>query len=151
VLPANDQSWNDADRLPEPGQAPVWRQYNACEGEEMRPYPYGWKRDATACNADHTDIVNDEGRLKDCELRQRTRAMSPFGVGNLAGNPKVRRRSFDPVRRGDEGCLLATEPQLRCAAQTAHDRFYHGTETGFRCCAIRSDQRPSTVPELPGG
>src|SRR3970040_292265 len=68
VLHANDQSWTDADRTCKSlgKRVCLESEYNfACEGEEMRPYPYGFKRDATACNADQTDIVNDEGRLKD--------------------------------------------------------------------------------------
>lgn len=32
----------------------------ACEGAERRPYPYGYKRDATACNIDHDHVLPDE-------------------------------------------------------------------------------------------
>ncbi|MGZ3456196.1 MAG: SUMF1/EgtB/PvdO family nonheme iron enzyme, partial [Polyangiales bacterium] len=28
----------------------------ACEGEEMRPYPYGFVRDSEACNIDHFEL-----------------------------------------------------------------------------------------------
>src|SRR5258706_447549 len=60
----------------------------ACEGEEMRPYPYGFRRDPAACNADRTDILNDYGQLKDLRAPGNAypRCVSPFGVRNLAGN-----------------------------------------------------------------
>ncbi|HMJ11847.1 MAG TPA: SUMF1/EgtB/PvdO family nonheme iron enzyme, partial [Polyangiaceae bacterium] len=60
----------------------------ACEGEEMRPYPYGFKRDPTACNADRTDILDGSGKLRDLRAPGDAypRCVSPFGVRNLAGN-----------------------------------------------------------------
>ena len=53
-LPLNRQSWTDAARACEAAGARVCLDSEwtfACEGEEMRPYPYGWERDSGACNA----------------------------------------------------------------------------------------------------
>ena len=36
----------------------------ACEGEEVRPYPYGWTRDATACVIDRAWRPFAEGALQ---------------------------------------------------------------------------------------
>ena len=54
---ANHQSWTHAHRICRSlgKRVCLESEWNfACEGEEMRPYPDGWKRDASACNADHT-------------------------------------------------------------------------------------------------
>jgi formylglycine-generating enzyme len=142
TLPANGQSWTDADRTCRSlgKRVCMESEYNfACEGEEMRPYPYGFKRDATACNADHTDIVNAEGRLKDLRAPAGAypRCTSPFGIRDLAGNLEefVSIDGSSPVRPAMKGAYWQPSRNFCRAAQTAHDRFYHGTETGFRCCA----------------
>lgn len=75
----------------------------ACEGEEMRPLPYGdgYHRDPTACNIDNSvpDDVKDiqqvsrhdsaEGRALDDVLvlsGSMPRCVSPFGVYDMVGN-----------------------------------------------------------------
>jgi formylglycine-generating enzyme required for sulfatase activity len=60
----------------------------ACEGEEMRPYPYGFVRDANACNADKIDIYRKDGMLKDLQEgpESHPKCVSPFGVHHLSGN-----------------------------------------------------------------
>ena len=93
-LPLNVQSWTDAKRACEADGARVCVESEwtfACEGEEMRPYPYGWRRAADKCNADRKDLVladrpwllRDErdpaGAHPDCA--------SPFGLRlDMAGN-----------------------------------------------------------------
>jgi hypothetical protein len=142
TLPANDQSWTMADRTCKSMGKRVCMESEwnfACEGEEMRPYPYGFKRDATACNADHTDIINETGQLKDLRAPADAypRCVSPFGVRNLSGNLEefVSIDGSKPVRPAMKGAYWQPSRNFCRAAQTAHDQFYHGTETGFRCCA----------------
>ena len=63
-LPQNYQSLTAAARTCGVQGKRVCREseYNfACEGEEMRPYPYGFARDASACNADRTDLFGAGG------------------------------------------------------------------------------------------
>ena len=142
VLPANDMSWTHAERTCQSlgKRVCMESEWNfACEGEEMRPYPYGFERDPTACNADHMDIVNDEGRLKDLRAPADAypRCVSPFGVRNLSGNLEefVSIDGSNPVRPAMKGAYWQPSRNFCRAAQTAHDRYYHGTETGFRCCS----------------
>ena len=108
----------------------------ACEGEELRPYPYGFARDATACNIDHFDLGRT-GALRDLRtpVGGNTRCASPFGVLDLAGN-------LEEWVQGDAGekpTLLKGSwwmpGRSTCRAVNAgHDEAYRGTETGFRCC-----------------
>ncbi len=142
TLPENYQSWTHADKTcrSQGKRVCMESEWNfACEGEEMRPYPYGWKRDATACNADHTDIVNEAGRLKDLRAPADAypRCVSPFGVRNLSGNLEefVSIDGSNPVRPAMKGAYWQPSRNHCRAAQTAHDQYYNGTETGFRCCS----------------
>jgi formylglycine-generating enzyme required for sulfatase activity len=109
----------------------------------MRPYPYGWKRDPDACNADRVDIYeNGGGSLRDLRVgvSDKPRCVSPFGVHNLSGNLEEwttidsATREIDP-RPAMKGAYWQPSRNHCRAAQTAHDRLYKGTETGFRCCA----------------
>ena len=67
------------------------REWNfACEGEEMRPYPYGWEREPK-CNQDQAELYERSAKkvyLKD--LRATANAypecVSPFGVRDMVGN-----------------------------------------------------------------
>jgi formylglycine-generating enzyme required for sulfatase activity len=124
----------------------------ACEGEEMRPYPYGWKRDASACNADHTDIVDGAGKLKDLRAPNEAypRCVSPFGVRNLAGNLEefVTMDRSKQLRPAMKGAFWQPSRNFCRAAQTAHDRYYNGTETGFRCC---SEPHETSAPKGKSG
>ena len=141
-LPANRQSYNDAERICTGlgKRVCLESEYNfACEGEEMRPYPYGFKRDPTACNADHFDVVSPAGTLRDLRAPPGAypRCESPFGVRDLSGNLEefVSIDGSKPVRPAMKGAYWQPSRNFCRAAQTAHDRFYHGTETGFRCCS----------------
>ena len=141
-LPANDQSWTHADKTCGGlGKRVCFEsEWNfACEGEEMRPYPYGWKRDPSACNADETDLVDAEGKLKDRRAPPgaHPRCASPFGVLDLSGNLEefVTIDGSVPPRPAMKGAYWQPSRNFCRAAQTAHDEYYHGTETGFRCCS----------------
>lgn len=111
----------------------------ACEGEQMLPYPYGYKRNSQICNFDQTELEY-KGKLRDLRKRADDLAecTSPFGVRNLVGNVDEwthRDGHQHPWRaslRG--GWWLAGRNNCR-AATTGHDEYYHGAQTGFRCCA----------------
>lgn len=111
----------------------------ACEGEQMRPYPYGFKRDPDACNADRKEVLGAAGRLRDLRAPagSHPRCVSPFGVLDLSGNLEefVAIDGSSPPRPAMKGAYWQPGRNICRAAQTAHDRFYRGTETGFRCCA----------------
>jgi len=141
TLPATGQSWTDAKRTCESLGKRVCRESEwnfACEGEELRPYPYGFVRDAEACNADRIDIYRTDGRLTD--LREgpdgHPSCTSPFGVHHLSGNLEEW-TTIDgsiPARPAMKGAYWQPSRNHCRAAQTAHDEFYNGDETGFRCC-----------------
>jgi len=142
VLPANHQSFTHAEKACGQLGKRVCRESEwnfACEGEEMRPYPYGFQRDPSACNADRTDIVTPSGELRDLRAPADAfpRCVSPFGVRNLAGNLEefVAMDGAGPPRPAMKGAYWQPSRNFCRANQTAHDRYYHGTETGFRCCA----------------
>jgi hypothetical protein len=145
-LPASRQSWNDATRVcsDQGKRVCMESEWNfACEGEEMRPYPYGWKRDAEACNADRVDIYRADGQLRDLRMGagDKPRCVSPFGVHHLSGNLEefvsMDGTAFGgaPPKPAMKGAYWQPSRNHCRANQTAHDRFYKGTETGFRCCS----------------
>lgn len=139
--PTNDVTWVAAKQACEARGARLCTQSEwqfACEGEEMRPYPYGFVRDERACNIDHVEL----GRPKALhDLRTpvggNPQCASPFGVLDLAGNLEewVTR---DPGAGGKATLLKGSwwmPGRSTCRATNAgHDEAYHGTETGFRCC-----------------
>jgi formylglycine-generating enzyme required for sulfatase activity len=140
-LPASGQSWTDAaavcDSLGK--RLCMESEWNfACEGEEMCPYPYGFTRDAEICNADRIDIYRPDGELRD--LREgpagHPGCVSPFGVHHLSGNLEewTTIDGTSPPRPAMKGAYWQPSRNHCRAAQTAHDTFYSGTETGFRCC-----------------
>ena len=116
----------------------------ACEGEEMRPYPYGFTREPV-CNQDRTNLVRQtpSGQvLRD--LRERSNArpacMSPFGVYDMVGNldePVVRYHAvkgsrFRSALKG--GWWMPARNRCR-PATTAHDNFFKELQIGIRCCS----------------
>jgi hypothetical protein len=141
-LPANHRSWRDGDRTCRKlgKRMCLESEYNfACEGENMQPYPYGFTRDATACNADRDDVVSPAGTLRDLRAPSGSyeRCVSPFGVADLAGNLEefVTIDGTTPARPAMKGSYWQPGRNFCRAAQTAHDMYYNGTETGFRCCS----------------
>ncbi|MBI4951006.1 MAG: SUMF1/EgtB/PvdO family nonheme iron enzyme [Myxococcales bacterium] len=138
----------------------------ACEGEDLRPYSYGYARDDTRCNVDKPyvqpnqsilvpyDLCQEHARCRThlAELDQREPAgsrpgcVSPFGVFDLNGNVNEwveRPGETAPRRSGLKGGWWGPA-RSRCRPMvTAHDENYAGYEVGFRCCADaggRSDE-----------
>jgi len=140
-LPTHYVSFRDARRIcGQLGKRPCTEsEWNfACEGEQMRPYPYGFRRNASICNADRTQLTDDDGKLKDLRAPSGSfeGCVSPFGVYDLAGNVEELVASDDdptvPVMKG--AWWLPGRNHCR-ARQTFHNDVYKGIETGFRCCA----------------
>ena len=110
----------------------------ACEGEEMRPYPYGFARDSAACNIDRTDLGGPNSKLKDHRVKvsELPRCESPFGVRHMTGNAdEWVERTEGPERSVLNGGWWL--PALnRCRATTAeHGPEYVAKQVGYRCCA----------------
>ena len=119
----------------------------ACEGEEMRPYPYGFAR-APKCNQDRTDLYEpNPHRQILADRRERADArpecVSPFGVYNLAGNMdesvlREGREHVTPHRNALKGgWWMAARNRCR-PATTAHDDYYKDIQVGTRCCSATS-------------
>lgn len=148
--PVGDVSFTDGERLcGERGRRLCTeREWTfACEGEDLRPYPYGFERDGTACNFERTDLLDEHGEMRD--LRAPTSAFpacySPFGVHDMVGNvdewvrldrphyseKNGNRRMWSGLKGGWWGPL-----RNRCRPVTVdHDERFHELQTGFRCCA----------------
>jgi formylglycine-generating enzyme required for sulfatase activity len=142
TLPANHKSFTHGEKACAAEGKRLCRESEwnfACEGEEMRPYPYGFARDASACNADRLDVVSPEGKLRDLRAPSGSfaRCKSPFGVMDMAGNLEefVAMDAKGPPVPAMKGAYWQPSRNFCRAAQTAHDRYYNGTETGFRCCS----------------
>ena len=119
----------------------------ACEGEEMRPYPYGFTR-APKCNQDRSDLyeVNPHRQIL-ADRRERADArpecVSPFGVYNMAGNMdesvlREGKEHIEPFRNALKGgWWMAARNRCR-PATTAHDDYYKDIQVGTRCCSAAS-------------
>lgn len=147
TLPANHKSFTHGEKACAAEGKRMCRESEwnfACEGEEMRPYPYGFARDASACNADRLDVVSPEGKLRDLRAPGGSfaRCKSPFGVMDMAGNLEefVAMDVKGPAVPAMKGAYWQPSRNFCRAAQTAHDRYYNGTETGFRCCSDADHQ-----------
>jgi sulfatase modifying factor 1 len=139
----------------------------ACEGEEVRPYPYGWTRDATACVIDRSWRPFTEGALQPrdgqnarVELDKlwqgepsgsRGACRSPFGVYDLTGNVDEWTRSVNStgyssiLKGGYWGPVRA-----RCRPATrAHNEDFVAYQQSFRCCAGSDATIPAPLPAAP--
>jgi sulfatase modifying factor 1 len=141
-IPRNHMSWTSATQLCKAEGARLcmtseWQ--FACEGEELRPYPYGWERDATACNVDVMHGLGKVGRLVD----HRTPAsahpgcVSAFGVHDMAGNVDEW-ATVDGAPPGTREVMKGSwwlPGRHACRSfQGGHGANYGGTESGARCC-----------------
>jgi len=112
----------------------------ACEGEEMRPYPYGFVRDATACNIDRMDLGRPNAGLRDLRapVTAYPRCVSPFGVHDMSGNIEewaTLDHGRAPQRSTMKGAWWLPGKNTCRARTLGHGEIYRGKQVGVRCCA----------------
>jgi formylglycine-generating enzyme len=143
ALPAAHQSWTTAKAICESQGKSLCLESEwqfACEGEEMRPYPYGFTRDASACNIDRTNLGRPNSGLRD--LREpagsHPRCVSPFGVRDMSGNVEEWATLDHPSDPRDKSTMKGAwwlPGRNTCrAATTGHGETYEGPQVGVRCC-----------------
>ncbi len=142
-LPRHFMSWTSSKKLCEAEGGRLCRESEwvfACEGEEMRPYPYGWDRDGTACNVDISENIGRPGRLVDhrSPVGSREKCASPFGVQDMAGNLEEWVQADGHGKMGWKEVLKGSwwiPSRHACRQfQIGHNDVYSGAETGTRCC-----------------
>lgn len=141
-LPVVGKKWGEAKALCEARGARLCKESEwefACEGPEMSPYPYGWKREAGTCNHDRTDLGGAEDKLKDHRAPASAfpKCTSPFGVHDMVGNVDewVEREGMSAPNRSALRGGWWLPGRNRCRAATlGHDETYSGKQVGFRCC-----------------
>jgi formylglycine-generating enzyme required for sulfatase activity len=146
-LPVNKTSWTGAKNICETDDARLcvtseWQ--FACEGEEMRPYPYGWSRDSTTCNADIERGLGKVGGLVDhrTPASAHPKCTSAFGVHDMAGNVDewaTVDNAAPGVREVMKGSWWMPGRNHCRAYQGGHGAHYAGTESGVRCCKNASE------------
>ena len=143
TLPLANQSWTTAGKVCEAQGKRLCLESEwqfACEGEEMRPYPYGFVRDATACNTDITQNLGRTGRLVDHRAPGGAfgRCKSPFGVYDLSGNLEEWVEADNRFQKGAREVMKGSwwiPSRHACRSfQIGHGSEYGGGETGIRCC-----------------
>jgi hypothetical protein len=140
-LPLDHQSWTSAAKVCAARGARLCLESEwelACEGEDMRPYPYGWTRDATACNIDRMDL-GKVGRLNDLRAPPSAypRCVSPYGVHDMSGNIEewaTLDRGRAPDRSTMKGAWWLPGKNTCRAATLGHGEIYEGSQVGVRCC-----------------
>lgn len=151
AMPVVSKSWTEAKAACESRGARLCKEAEwefACEGPEMSPYPYGWKRDASICNFDKTGLGGPMEKLNDLRapLSAYPACLSPFGVHDMVGNVDEwveREGAAAPNRSALRGGWWLPG-RNRCRASTfAHGEDYSGKQVGYRCCA---DALPRTDP-----
>ena len=145
-LPRHFMSWTSSKKLCESQGARLCLESEwifACEGEEMRPYPYGWERDSAACNVDRSENIGRPGRLVDHRDPAGSHATckSPFGVQDMAGNVEEWAQADGPGQGSKMGWKEVLKgswwiPSRHACRQfqVGHNDVYAGGETGTRCC-----------------
>jgi hypothetical protein len=127
-LPRHFMSWTSSKKLCEAEGARLCLESEwifACEGEEMRPYPYGWERDSSACNVDISKKIDPK-------------CASPFGVQDMSGNVEEWTQADGKSKMGWKEVLKGSwwiPSRHACRQfQVGHNDTYAGAETGTRCC-----------------
>jgi hypothetical protein len=147
----------------------------ACEGQERLPYPYGYVRNAEACNIDRPYIVPDDAKWANLKTRPeeaarldqrdpsgaRESCVSPYGVYDMTGNVDewvVNEKGNEkekPYVSGLKGGYWGPVRD-RCRPMTTdHNQWHTGYQIGFRCCEdVPSMQLPAepspAAPASPG-
>jgi formylglycine-generating enzyme len=123
----------------------------ACEGQERLPYPYGTKRDFTACNIDKPRLPVDQKKIRNprtrsAEIRRlwqgeesgaREGCESPYGVFDMTGNVDewVKNEKGVPHKSGLKGGYWGPVRNRCRPMTTAHSEGFAFYQTGFRCCS----------------
>ncbi len=149
-LPLADKSWTEAKRICASKGKRLCQEREwlfACEGEEAKPYPYGFVRNPDLCNFERTEgLVTNTGDLADHRqpVTANPACVSPFGVQNMVGNidewvvldvphfsaKNNHRKMSSGLKGGWWGPL-----RNRCRPTTVdHDEVFHELQTGVRCC-----------------
>lgn len=142
-LPVVNRSWTEAKSLCEARGARLCKETEwefACEGPDMNPYPYGFKRDSSLCNHDRTDLGGAQEKLNDLRapLSAFPACTSAFGVHHMIGNVDewVEREGVAPPNRSALRGGWWLPGRNRCRAATLHHgESYSAKQVGFRCCA----------------
>jgi len=157
-LPRHFMSWTSSKALCESQGARLCRESEwifACEGEEMRPYPYGWERDSTACNVDISENIGKVGRLVDHRsvAGAHAKCASPFGVQDMAGNVEEWTQADGPGQGSKMGWKEVLKgswwiPSRHACRQfqVGHNDVYNGAETGTRCCKDAAPVKSTSSP-----
>lgn len=125
---------------------------SACEGPELRPWPYGWAADGEACNSHKpwrpfsAETLYKGGEAMENELAKlwqgepsgsRARCATREGIHDLVGNVEEWVTSR-PSRTWVPVTLIGgfwSKPWTGCrGANDAHEPAFRFYETGFRCC-----------------
>lgn len=142
TMPLAHQSWTTAGQLCAAKGSRLCKESEwqfACEGEEMRPYPYGFKRDATACNIDRTDLGKPNSGLKDLRapITAYPKCMSPFGAHDMSGNVEewsTLDHGEAPQRSSMKGAWWLPGKNTCRSRTLGHGEIYEGPQVGVRCC-----------------
>ncbi len=138
----------------------------ACEGQERLPYPYGYARNADACNIDkpHPDVDEKafaNPRTRDAEAARldqrdasgtREACVSPYGVYDMTGNVDewVVNEGGKPYKSGLKGGYWGPVRD-RCRPMTiAHNEEFSFYQIGFRCCSDTDSSKASKSRGEPG-
>jgi hypothetical protein len=127
----------------------------ACEGPDLKPFPYGYERDANKCNGDREwdrPNMNKVAKRDPAELARlwqgvpngaQPQCVSDYGVYDLPGNnddvvssetvSSDYRGKFDSVTTGGPW-YRGVRNQCRPKIYTHNEGFYY-YYLGFRCCA----------------
>jgi len=133
----------------------------ACEGNERLPYPYGYARNAEACNIDKPYLLPNEHAIadphtRDAELARldqrelsgaRESCVSPYGAFDMTGNVDewVVNEAGHPYKSALKGGYWGPV-RTRCRpTTTGHDENFQFYQVGFRCC----EDTPNATPAKP--
>jgi len=138
----------------------------ACEGQERLPYPYGYVRNADACNIDKPYIMPDDSKWANLRTRPeeiarldqrdpsgaRESCVSPYGVHDMTGNVdewvmnEKGKEKEKPYVSGLKGGYWGPVRD-RCRPMTTdHNQWHTGYQIGFRCCEDVPSGPASTEP-----
>ena len=140
----------------------------ACEGQEHLPYPYGYARNAQACNVDRPYIIPDDDKWANPRTRpeeilrldqrdpsgSRESCVSPYGVYDMTGNVDewvVNEKgnvSDKPYVSGLKGGYWGPVRDRCRPMTTEHNQWHTGYQIGFRCCEDVPTMPAAPTPPL---